>query len=42
MLIKLIVVALGLIIGFVYIDKSKFEEFLTTITPFMVIRILFI
>ncbi|ORX59315.1 hypothetical protein BCR36DRAFT_408810 [Piromyces finnis] len=36
MLIKLIVVALGLIIGFFFIDGNKFEDVLTTITPFMI------
>jgi len=35
-IIKLIVVGLGLIIGFFYIDKSKFEDVLTTVTPFVV------
>jgi len=40
-LIKLSVVALGLCIGFFYVDKSKVEDILTTVTPF-VVKIMFI
>lgn len=36
MLIKLAVVIMSLLIGFFYIDKTKFEDALTTIMPIVV------